>query len=124
MSELGHSFARAVDRLAEALDEPETSLSRDGAIQRFEFCFELGWKLMQKALRREGVDVRSPRGSLRAAFQQGWIEEEPWLAMLSDRNLTSHTYDEELALAVYSRLGGHLDALRHVATRLTGESPG
>ena len=118
MTDLSRAFPRAVDRLAEALDQPETDLTRDGAIQRFEFCFELAWKLMQKSLRREGIDVRSPRASLRAAFQQGWIDEVPWLAMLSDRNLTSHTYDEDLAAQVYSRLGGHLDALRQAAGRL------
>ena len=41
------SFSRAIVRLNEALMATETDLSRDAAIQRFEFCFELAWKVIQ-----------------------------------------------------------------------------
>jgi hypothetical protein len=39
--------------------------------------------------------------------------------MLADRNLTSHTYDEELAQAVYDRLGAYLPLLRDLRTTLS-----
>jgi nucleotidyltransferase substrate binding protein (TIGR01987 family) len=115
------SFAVAVDRLGEALAAPESDLHRDAAIQRFEFSFELSWKAIQKALRGEGIDAASPKGCFREAFRLGWIrQEEPWLSMLEDRNLTSHTYDANLAEVVYRRLPAHLVALRDLAARLGG----
>ncbi len=46
-------LGRAVERLDEACRRhtanPHDALLRDGLIQRFEFCFELGWKLVQSA---------------------------------------------------------------------------
>lgn len=114
------SLDRAVARLGEALNAPATDLNRDASIQRFEFCFELAWKAIQKTLRPLGIDCASPRASLRAAYRQGWIEEGPWLAMLADRNRTSHTYEETLAQEVYARLGGYLPALRSLVLALRG----
>lgn len=123
MNELLASFALAVERLREAMAEPETAIARDAAIQRFEFCFELAWKAIQKALRRDGLDCATPRTCLKAAYRRGWIaEEEPWLAMLDDRDLTSHTYDEELARKVYGRLGRHAETLSELVERLRAEA--
>lgn len=121
MTDLRESFVVAVDRLAEALASPESDLHRDAAIQRFEFSFELFWKALQKALLSEGIDAASPKGCFREAFRLGWIRrEEPWLIMLEDRDLTSHTYDATLAKAVYRRLPGHLAAFQDLAALLGG----
>jgi len=109
MSDLKTSFSLAVNRLQEALEVEPTALNRDASIQRFEFVFELAWKVVQKALREEGLDCASPRSCMKAAYRQGWIHDESaWLTIMEDRNLTSHTYDETLAVAVYGRLAGHL----------------
>jgi nucleotidyltransferase substrate binding protein (TIGR01987 family) len=121
MNELLKSLVNAVARLGEVLEEPESSVVRDAAIQRFEFCFELGWKTAQKVLRGQGIDVASPRSTLKACFAQGWVDEAAWLAMLEDRNLTSHTYDQELAAKVYARLRGHHGALEKLAAVLAGK---
>jgi len=119
VSELHRSFRIAVDRLAEALAAPKSDLHRDAAIQRFEFSFELAWKATQKSLRSEGIDAASPKACFREAFRLGWVQrEEPWLSMLEDRNLTSHTYDASLAEAVYQRLPNHLAALRDLTAAL------
>ncbi len=84
-----NELRNAVDRLREALQAPETSLNRDAAIQRFEFCFELAWRAIQKIAREEGMDCSSPKGCLKLAFKTNWIAGEgSWLAMLNDRNLT------------------------------------
>lgn len=47
------SFATAITRFSEALSAPTTNLTRDAAIQRFEFCFELAWKVIQERAREE-----------------------------------------------------------------------
>jgi nucleotidyltransferase substrate binding protein (TIGR01987 family) len=107
------SFSRAIVRLNEALMASETDLSRDAAIQRFEFCFELAWKVIQERVRTEGLDCQSPKGCLKLAYKNGWLGDETgWLAMLEDRNRTAHTYDEALAKDVYRRLSAHLPLLQ------------
>ncbi len=97
---------RAVRRLGEALAEPEANrLAIDGTIQRFEFSFELFWKLLAKLLLTQGAEVTLPREALERAYAAGWIDEENlWLNMLADRNRTSHLYKEELAREVYGRI--------------------
>lgn len=106
-------------RLADALAQPKTEWTRDAAIQRFEFTFELAWKAVARLARVEGIEAPSPRQALRAAMRLGWIEDDPaWLAMLDDRNRTSHTYNEATAEAIYSRLPGSLARLRALHARL------
>ncbi len=119
MTELFASFQSAVTRLEEALRLPENDLLLDAAIQRFEFCFELAWKVLQKRLRQRGIDRSSPRECLKAAWTEGWLaDERAWIAMLEDRNLTSHTYDQALAKAVFARLPTHTEILRRLANVL------
>ncbi|PYZ92662.1 nucleotidyltransferase [Salipaludibacillus keqinensis] len=78
----------------------------DATIQRFEFTYELSWKLMKAYLEYDGhLEVTSPRKVMRQAFKDGIIQEgEKWLKMLEDRNRTSHTYDEEIALEIYKHV--------------------
>jgi nucleotidyltransferase substrate binding protein (TIGR01987 family) len=98
-------FVRALARLDAALAQPPTELTRDAAIQRFEFCFELCWKTLQHQARHCGTDLNSPRAAFAFARRQGWIEDESaWVEMLKARNLTVHTYNEDQAAAVFTRL--------------------
>lgn len=113
------ALAAAVVRLREVLNVPENDVSRDAAIQRFEFCFELAWKSIQERAREEGLDCQTPRSCLQLAFKTSWIEDEQgWLAMLQDRNRTSHTYDVDLAKAVFRRLPGYLPLLHALLNKL------
>lgn len=122
MSAPQESLERAVTRFGEALEAPETDMNRDATIQRFEFCFELAWKAVQSVAREAGLGCQSPKECLRLAFRQGWIDEEStWLAMLDDRNRTSHTYDERFAHQLYSRLPEYLAPLQTLAARLRAE---
>lgn len=50
------SFAKAITRFSEALNAPLTDLTRDAAIQRFEFCFDQLGKVIQERARAEGLD--------------------------------------------------------------------
>ena len=111
---------RSLDRLAEGLAVPaEQPLAIDGTIQRFEFTFELFWKAVRRLLARQGIDANSPKAVLQHAYRQGWLgDEQAWLKMLEDRNLTSHTYQEPLALEFYRRIPAHHDALRVAVQKL------
>ena len=100
-------YSRACEKLQSALtkDISADDLYLDGVIQRFEFCFELSWKLMKAYLSFEGIESNSPRSSIRESFKIGLITEaENWLDMLEKRNLSSHTYDEETAIEIYQHI--------------------
>lgn len=113
------SFETALKRLRAALDQPKTEWTRDAAIQRFEFTFELGWKAIRRVARDEGIDCPSPRQALKEAVRLGWIADDAqWLTMLNDRNHTSHTYNEATAEEIFSRLSAHHAALSGLHHRL------
>ena len=99
------ALEHALQRLREALAEPETTLVRDAAIKRFEFTFELAWKATQRLLRDQGILCRSPKECFREAFAFGLVHDDPlWIRMMEDRNLTVHTYDERTADKIYKNL--------------------
>ena len=75
-----------------------TELERAGIIQFFEMTFELAWKVLKDYLEAQEYLVESPRETVKQAFQIGLIDNgHVWMDALSNRNLTTHTYDEELA---------------------------
>ena len=107
IKELFDSFANALRRLEEALKEDITKSSTfiDGTIQRFEFTFELAWKLLRMILLNEGIESNTPRATLKEAYLAKLISDgEGWIDMLEDRNRTSHLYDEKIAEAIYRKI--------------------
>lgn len=99
-------LAAALTRFKEALAQPKNSFMRDSAIQRFEFTADLSWKALQSVLQeRFGIQANSPKTALRFAHENGLVTNlSAWLAMADDRNLTSHSYDEEVAEQIYAHL--------------------
>ncbi|EGL82839.1 nucleotidyltransferase substrate binding protein, HI0074 family [Caldalkalibacillus thermarum TA2.A1] len=100
-------YRRACKRLEEAINLPlNHDIVYDGVIQRFEFTFELSWKLMKMFLEYAGVtEIRSPRAAIQEAYAYGLIEQgEQWIAMMIDRNKTSHIYDEKEARLIYDKV--------------------
>ncbi|KKM12985.1 hypothetical protein SY88_00795 [Clostridiales bacterium PH28_bin88] len=107
------TLEQALVTLEEALAQPFSVIVRDATIQRFEYTFELAWKLFRKVARIEGVEVNSPRQAIRAAYDAGLLEDiDLWFELLEDRNRTSHTYDESTATQVFESAGRLPAALR------------
>ncbi len=105
----------AIERLDEVMKKSlaQDDIVLDAAIQRFEFTYELTWKFLQKKLAQEGIQVNSPRQAFAEAYQIGYINnEELWLKMIKDRNLTTHTYKKATALDVYNNLADYLPLLK------------
>lgn len=79
----------------------------DAAIQRFEYTIEVMWKATQRLLIEQGIQVASPKPTIRHARLVGVLTEEDTVAaldLIDLRNLTTHTYNETLARGIYPRL--------------------
>jgi len=101
------NYNNALLRLKEALDADESNpFIYDAAIQRFEFTFELAWKLLKAFLEYEGIAVvNSPRRAFKESFGADLIHNgDVWIEMIDDRNLTAHTYDEPKAIEIYKKI--------------------
>jgi nucleotidyltransferase substrate binding protein (TIGR01987 family) len=97
----------ALDRgLTRSAAAPEDEELRDACIQRFEFTYELAWKMLKRRLELDlpnpgEVDAMSYRGLIRAGAEQGLLDAvEAWFDYREKRNLTSHTYDANKAAEV------------------------
>jgi nucleotidyltransferase substrate binding protein (TIGR01987 family) len=124
-------FEKSLIRLKEALKLAEENKNtelypyfRDSAIQRFEFTFKIFWKLIKTALRLlEGLECNSPKSCMRALFKTEYIDESELkrlFEMVDDRNLTVHTYNEEIAEFIFGKLKNHAELMKTVVERIKG----
>ncbi len=100
-------YKNAVDRLEEALQEPESEIVIDGVLHRFEFTFELAWKTMKDALEYLGLvdKTGSPRENIQIGFRHGLIEDgEKWIEIMLSRNSLAHLYDEKTSRNIYQKI--------------------
>lgn len=96
---------------------------RDGAIQRFEYTFELTWKMMQRVLKQQGIEAGSPKQVFRAALKIGLIDDlDKWFDFLEKRNLTVHTYNEDKADEVFNASKAFITVSKETLERLKKES--
>ena len=99
-------FKNAIARMAEVVELSKqrtlNQFERDSLIKRFEFTYEMAWKLMMSFEKEYGVtELLGSKDVVRTAFSMSLIDNgEAWLEMIDDRNKTSHLYDEEMAADV------------------------
>jgi len=81
-----------------------SDLEKQGVIQGFEFSFELAWNVMKDYLEEQGIiGIIGSKNAIRQSFNKGIIDDgDGWMDMVEDRNLASHTYDEETAEKIFS----------------------
>lgn len=97
----------ALERLKEGLTVSQQSstnlMLRDGAIQRFEFTFELAWKTLKEACETKGKSAGSPMDIFRLSADLYFVEDpKTWFDFLKNRNLASHLYDNAAISKVFS----------------------
>ncbi|MEP6589431.1 MAG: nucleotidyltransferase substrate binding protein [Polaromonas sp.] len=115
------SLKRGLERRRTSLADEEV---RDACIQRFEYCFELSWKMLKRQIEFElgntaEVDGYSKRTLFRVAAERGLISSpEPWFVYLVQRNKTSHAYDARVAMEVAAVLEDFLLDAQSVLTTL------
>jgi nucleotidyltransferase substrate binding protein (TIGR01987 family) len=108
------SYEKALDSLQRVLGRSRTVPGdediRDACIQRFEYTYELAFKMLKRQLEqelpsREELDQLSFKDMIRVGAERGLIAvPERWFEYRDKRNITSHTYDEEKAREVFAVL--------------------
>lgn len=106
-----NNYHRACQRLldvteADIFPSDLSELEQEGLIQRFEYTFELAWKVLQDLLTFKGYEFMSgPNGTLKMAFEDGLISDhDGWRQMAKARNTLTHTYSEDEARIIAGQI--------------------
>jgi nucleotidyltransferase substrate binding protein (TIGR01987 family) len=97
------NYRQALSRLTEAVALSRlralSDLEQQGLVQAFEFTHELAWNVLKDYLEEQGlVGIIGSKNATREAFKNGLLDDgEAWMDMVEARNLTSHTYQTEVA---------------------------
>ena len=125
ISALENAENRLNEMLARYKKEANDEAVRDSVIQRFEFTYSMALKTLRKyfierAFILEEVNQMSFNEMIRAASQLNLIKSnlEKWTIYREMRNMTSHTYDEEIALQVVSIIPDFSDEITYLLTKL------
>lgn len=123
-------LANAIARLGEGLacyriDTTDTQI-RDGLIQRFEFTYEIGHKMLKRHLESASptpgeIDAMTFADLIRTGSEHGLLlgDWPRWRTYRDMRARSSHTYDEKTALEVVAGIPGFLAEARHLLAALT-----
>lgn len=103
--------------------EEEYRSLRDSMIQRFEYSVDLFWKYLKKDLEVKHLtpEIKAPADAIRKSYATGLIteaESETILAMIKDRNMTSHMYVEEIAQTLAQRIPDYYKLMHTIVQKL------
>ena len=103
----------------------DSELLRDGVIQRFEYTYELSWKMLKRYLEAtlpnpEEVDGMTFQALIRTGSEQGLLLTcwDRWVDYRKARGTTSHVYDGEKAREVFAIVPAFLQEARFLLGRL------
>jgi nucleotidyltransferase substrate binding protein (TIGR01987 family) len=113
-----HKLSQAVEYIKhnflnedEPIDESDSGyvldeMIKEGLIQRFEYTHELAWNVMKDYATFQGnANVGGSRDATREAFQLKLFSEgKVWMDMIISRNQSSHTYNEDTADGIFSKI--------------------
>ncbi len=104
------NFCRAFGNFSAAVElarsRPLSELEKQGLIQSFEFTQELAWKVLKDFLEYRGTapEIVGSKDAVRQAFSAGIISDgDAWMDMIASRNISSHTYNNEIAEEIASK---------------------
>lgn len=102
------NYQRALAQLTRFMQRTELNeLEEQGLIQAFEYTHELAWNTLRDLLLYEGstTSILGSRDATREAFNLGLISHgDVWMDMIKSRNLTSHTYNEDVAKQIVAAI--------------------
>lgn len=125
------ALSKALNTLKEAIDllnDPQykriyKSL-RDSAIQRFEYSVDNFWKFLKIYMQEKSnitLETATPRIILREAVNANIISEDEYAKLIesiTDRNLTSHSYNENIAEILAEKIPDSYVLMKKIIDRL------
>ena len=83
-----------------------SDLEKQGLIQSFEFTHELAWNVLKDYFFFQGQSqITGSRDATREAFNKGLLRDgEAWMDMIRSRNLTTHTYNKNVAEEIVGKI--------------------
>ncbi len=97
---------------------------RDACIQRFEYSFELSWKMLKRRLEIDLPDAHSVaamsfRDLMRTGAERGLLPDvDAWMVFRDKRIITSHTYNAAKAAEVAAIIPSFADQAAGLLARL------
>lgn len=123
---LGKAIAQLDAGLMESQATPESELLRDGVIQRFEYTYELSWKMLRLYLEvtlpnPDEVDGMSFQALIGTGSEQGLLLSgwDRWVNYRKARGTTSRVYDGEKAREVFGVVPEFLQEAKFLLGKLT-----
>jgi nucleotidyltransferase substrate binding protein (TIGR01987 family) len=111
-------FQEALQIESDGFSDVLKDLVVNGRIQKFDYCTELSWKLIQKYLNViHKIDAKSAGMTLKELYLLKMITEdeyEQFLNMIDDRNRMNHEYKSDYLEKIHSRLNQYLDLMKRV----------
>lgn len=113
-----YNFSRALEKLLDVVTKADLfgkeglgDIYLDVVVKRFEFTYEMSWKAIKRYLDFVGILCNNPRSCFKEAFAQGLITDENiWLEMIEQRNLSSHIYSELEISGILKRIDDYAAA--------------
>lgn len=125
------ALENSLQRLGEVVEiykkNPKDTIVRDSLIQRFEFTYSITLKTLRKyfierAFIVDDVNKLSFNEMVRTAMQLNLLKSDltKWTEFREMRNLTSHTYDENVALKVSGIVPDFYEEITYLLKELKG----
>lgn len=118
-----NELKKALKTLKDIAKQRESMVVRDSTIKRFEYTFELTWKVLKIYLtEQEGIDIYSPKKVFREARNAEIISDKDlpdYLYMVDDRNSVAHIYGELGAKTVYKNIKkNHIKLIEKILNKI------
>ena len=121
-------LSRGLTRVARGIAREDYEFFRDSLIKRFEFSYEVTWRLMRlflEQVKKVSLEkLSSPRTIFRAAQEVGLIKKDDLdvlFDMVDYRNLISHTYEEAMADETVAHLTDYAKLLSSIVSTIEQE---
>ena len=123
------SFENAINSLCDVINIYDSDKSniymRDSMIQRFEYTYSISLKIMKRYLKQSEISEDEINGMtfndiIRRSNQYGILKSnlEVWDDYRQKRNMTSHTYNENVAKDVVAIIPAFKDEARFILNKL------
>lgn len=101
------NYQKALGQLSQFIEKGNLNkLEEQGLIQAFEYTYELAWNVMKDYFQYQGDEgINGSRDAIRLAFSRNLVENgAAWMDMIASRIKSSHTYNEDTAQEVATKI--------------------